>query len=69
MARTAKADVGTPSASALIDRRIDELADWRGETLARLRALIRDAAPDIVEEWKWANPVSSCAPARPTRAR
>ncbi len=41
------------SPSALIDKRIAELADWRGETLARLRALIREADPDIVEEWKW----------------
>ncbi|HEV7245824.1 MAG TPA: DUF1801 domain-containing protein [Shinella sp.] len=41
------------SPSRLIDRRIEELADWRGETLARLRAIIRQADPDIVEEWKW----------------
>ena len=41
------------SPSALIDKRIAELADWRGETLARLRALIKEADPDIVEEWKW----------------
>lgn len=39
--------------SRLIDRRIAELGDWRGETLARLRALIHEAAPDVVEEWKW----------------
>ncbi|MCT9122988.1 DUF1801 domain-containing protein [Cupriavidus gilardii] len=42
-----------PSASALIDARIDELGDWRGEMLARLRALIKEAAPDVIEEWKW----------------
>ena len=42
---------GTPS--ELIDERIRELDDWRGETLARLRALIRQADPDVVEEWKW----------------
>jgi hypothetical protein len=41
------------SPSLLIDERIKELGDWRGELLARLRALIRDADPDIVEEWKW----------------
>jgi len=41
------------SASALIDARIEELNDWRGATLARLRALIRKAVPDVVEEWKW----------------
>lgn len=39
--------------SRLIDARIEELADWRGETLARLRAIIREADPEIVEEWKW----------------
>src|SRR5215217_4578054 len=39
--------------SDLIDARIDELGDWRGETLGRLRALIKEAEPDVVEEWKW----------------
>ena len=41
------------SPSALIDAKIAELADWRGAMLARVRALIHDADPDIVEEWKW----------------
>ena len=41
------------SASALIDERIKELGDWRGKTLAKLRALIHQADPEIVEEWKW----------------
>ena len=41
------------SASKLIDGRIKELGDWRGEMLKRLRALIRDADPDVIEEWKW----------------
>ncbi len=41
------------SPSQLIDERIRELGDWRGETLARLRALIREADPEVVEEWKW----------------
>lgn len=41
------------SPSKLIDARIEELADWRGETLARIRALIKQADPDVVEEWKW----------------
>ncbi len=41
------------SASELISRRIVELADWRGETLRRMRALIAEADPDVVEEWKW----------------
>ena len=39
--------------SAMIDGRIKELGDWRGETLARVRAIIREAVPDVVEEWKW----------------
>lgn len=46
-------------ASELIDERIAELADWRGETLARLRKLIKDADPAVVEEWKWNVPVWS----------
>ena len=41
------------SPSQLIDARIEELGDWRGELLGRLRALIKEADPDIVEEWKW----------------
>ena len=41
------------SASALIDQRIKELADWRGNTLAKVRAVIHEADPEIVEEWKW----------------
>ena len=39
--------------SELIDARIQELADWRGETLARIRALVHEADPDVVETWKW----------------
>ena len=41
------------SASALIDKRIKELGDWRGETLAKVRAIIHAADPEIIEEWKW----------------
>ncbi|MDB5737120.1 MAG: hypothetical protein JWO65_788 [Sphingomonas bacterium] len=41
------------SPSRRIDERIAELGDWRGETLARLRGLIRQAVPDVIEEWKW----------------
>src|ERR671931_2165357 len=41
------------SASELIDERIAELGDWRGETLSRMRKLIKEADPDVVEEWKW----------------
>ncbi|MFA6955690.1 MAG: DUF1801 domain-containing protein [Thermoanaerobaculia bacterium] len=47
------------SPSQLIDQRIAELGDWRGEMLARLRAVIRQADPDVVEEWKWNVPVWS----------
>ena len=47
------------SASALIDERINELGDWRGKTLTRLRTLIKQADPDVVEEWKWGVPVWS----------
>ena len=46
-------------ASALIDKRIAELDDWRGEMLARLRAIVKDADPQVVEEWKWAIPAWS----------
>jgi hypothetical protein len=44
---------GGDSPSRLIDARIEELGDWRGETLARIRALIKQADPEVVEEWKW----------------
>jgi hypothetical protein len=44
---------GGGSPSELIDARINELSDWRGETLARIRSLIKQADPDVVEEWKW----------------
>jgi len=47
------------SASELISERIVELGDWRGETLGRMRKLIQQADPDVVEEWKWMNPVWS----------
>ena len=45
--------------SRLIDERIEELGGWRGETLARVRALIKQALPDVIEEWKWDVPVWS----------
>jgi hypothetical protein len=50
-----QSDTARPAGSAtrLIDERIEELGDWRGETLARIRALIREADPRVVEEWKW----------------
>ena len=50
---TGKDSTADPSPSALIDARIEELGDWRGDTLARLRALVHEADPDVVEEWKW----------------
>ena len=46
------------SPSQLIDARIEELDDWRGEMLGRLRALVKEADPDVVEEWKWVKPTS-----------
>ena len=51
MAKSELGDGATPS--QLIDGRIAELGDWRGELLARLRSLIKDADPEVVEEWKW----------------
>jgi hypothetical protein len=50
------------SASALISKRIAQLGDWRGETLGRMRTLIKEADPDVVEEWKWAKATSPGTP-------
>ncbi|MET3912399.1 hypothetical protein ABID59_006770 [Bradyrhizobium sp. S3.3.6] len=52
---TAKAakDTDAPSPAKMIDGRINELGDWRGETLKRIRELIKEADPEVVEEWKW----------------
>jgi hypothetical protein len=52
-AETKKSDVKNDSPSRLIDARIEELDDWRGEMLSRIRAIIKQADPDVVEEWKW----------------
>jgi hypothetical protein len=49
-------------ASELIDERIAGLGDWRGETLSRIRGLIKDADPDVVEEWKWAKATNPGTP-------
>lgn len=49
--RAGKEGGGSPS--QLIDQRIEELGDWRGRTLSRIRGLIKQAVPDVVEEWKW----------------
>ena len=54
-----KSKTAGDTASAKIDARIKELDDWRGKTLAKLRALIKAADPDVVEEWKWNVPVWS----------
>lgn len=54
-----KASAPREAAPGLIDARIAELGDWRGQTLARLRALIHEALPEVVEEWKWSVPVWS----------
>jgi len=51
-----------PEASKRIDERIKELGDWRGETLANVRRIIKEAAPEIVEEWKWAKATSPGTP-------
>ncbi len=50
------------STSALIDEKIKELGDWRGKTLAKVREIIHEADPQIVEEWKWAKPKSPGTP-------
>lgn len=50
------------SPSTLIDQKIREIGDWRGNMLARLRAIIREADPEIVEEWKWVKPTSPGTP-------
>ena len=50
------------NASKLIDKRIRELGDWRGETLSKVRGIIKEADPDIVEEWKWVKPTNPGTP-------
>lgn len=58
MKSTRPEDVGVP-ASQLIDRAVGDIPDWRGKTLARMRQLILEADPGVVEEWKWGKPVWS----------
>ena len=53
---------GVESASRMIDARIKELGDWRGETLTKVRRLIKEADPEIVEEWKWVKPTHPGTP-------
>ena len=50
------------NASKLLDERIRELGDWRGETLSRVRGIIKEADPEVVEEWKWVKPTSPGTP-------
>ena len=50
------------NASELIDKRIRELGDWRGKTLSKVRGIIKEADPDIVEEWKWVKPTNPGTP-------
>src|SRR6266403_2307634 len=57
-----KRTVPMESTSALIDEKIKELGDWRGKTLAKVREIIHEADPEIVEEWKWAKPKSPGTP-------
>ncbi len=52
----------TANASKLIDKKIEELGDWRAETLSRVRAIIEAADPDVVEEWKWVKPTNPGVP-------
>lgn len=59
--KSAPANGKSPAASRLIDARVRELDDWRGKMLSRLRALIREADPEVIEEWKWSVPVWSHA--------
>ena len=60
MTKSSAEDVESPS--QLIEARIKELGDWRGQTLSRLRALIKQADPDVVEEWKWRKPSNPGVP-------
>jgi hypothetical protein len=57
-----KRPVPVESASAFIDEKIKELGDWRGKTLAKVREIVRQADPEIVEEWKWVKPTSPGTP-------
>ncbi len=57
-----KSPVPMESAAAFIDEKIKELSDWRGNTLAKVRGIIHQADPEIVEEWKWVKPTSPGTP-------
>ena len=62
MELTMKETIPAESASAVLDARIRELGDWRGKTLAKVREIIHQADPEIVEEWKWVKPTSPGVP-------
>ena len=63
MSNMGKSDVKKDeSPSQLIDARIQELGDWRGETIAKVRRLIKEADPEVVEEWKWVKPTNPGTP-------
>ena len=64
-----KRPVPVESASALIDEKIKELGDWRGKTLAKVREIIHEADPEIVEEWKWVGPGLPSGPTAASSAR
>jgi hypothetical protein len=57
-----KKPVPVESASAFIDEKIEGLGDWRGKTLAKVREIIREADPEIIEEWKWVKPTTPGTP-------
>ena len=57
-----KASNKKTSASKLMDKRIRELGDWRGKTLSKVRGIIKEADPDVVEEWKWVKPTNPGTP-------
>src|SRR5947208_7216136 len=57
-----KGPVPVESASALIDEKIKKLGDWRGKTFAKMREIVHEADPEIVEEWKWVKPTSPGTP-------
>jgi hypothetical protein len=62
MKKTVAADAASSLASAAIDAKINELGDWRGKTLAKVREMVLKADPEIVEEWKWAKATSPGVP-------
>jgi len=62
MKGTVPVEAASASASTLIDEKIEQLGDWRGQTFARVRRIVHEADPEIVEEWKWVKPTSPGTP-------